>query len=120
STRLRRGILELIEQGVRGEKFSSIFSATALLAKQEKESFENILALFYSLLTDLLEYSQGPKSSLPKNPDLQPELETLSRNINLEWVMRATEGLDSLESRLKRNVGRQIGLDAYVASLAAR
>jgi hypothetical protein len=47
-------------------------------------------------------------------------LETLSKRINLDWVVRATEGLDSLESRLKRNVGRQLGLDAYVASLTAR
>jgi DNA polymerase-3 subunit delta' len=120
SARLRRSVLSLLSEAVNAGNYSDIFAATAQLAKQEKESFENILALFYSLLTDLLEYSQGPKSSLPKNPDLQPELETLSKNINLEWVMRATEGLDNLESRLKRNVGRQIGLDAYVASLTAR
>jgi hypothetical protein len=89
-------------------------------AKQEKESFENVLELFYSLLTDLLEFSQGLKSSLLRNPDLRRELETLSKKINLEWVMRATEGLDSLQSRLRRNIGRQLGLDAYVASLAVR
>ena len=117
SARLRRSVLELIEQGVRGEKFAGIFAATALLAKQEKESFENILELFYSLLTDLLEFSQGPKSSLPRNPDLRRELETLSEKVNLEWVLKATHGLDILESRLRRNIGRQLGLDAYVASL---
>src|SRR6202043_3161501 len=97
-----------------------IFAATAQFAKQEKESFENILALFYSLLTDLLEFSQGPKSSLPKNPDLRRELETLSKSINLEGVVRAPDGPDRLESRSRRNIGRQLGLDAYVASLTAR
>lgn len=120
SVRLRKSVLNLLSAAVNAGSYSEIFAATAQLAKQEKESFENILALFYSLLTDLLEYSQGPKSSLPKNPDLKPELETLSKKINLEWVMRATEGLDCLESRLKRNIGRQLGLDAYIASLAAR
>jgi DNA polymerase-3 subunit delta' len=120
SARLRKSILRLLTEAVNAGNYTEIFAATAQLAKQEKESFENILALFYSLLTDLLEYSQGPKSSLSKNPDLQRELETLSKKINLEWVMRATEGLDRLESRLKRNIGRQLGLDAYVASLAAR
>jgi DNA polymerase-3 subunit delta' len=117
SARLRRSVLGLIEQGVRGEKFAGIFAATGLLAKQEKESFENILELFYSLLTDLLEFSQGPKSSRPRNPDLRRELETLSKRVDLEWVLRATQGLDILESRLRRNIGRQLGLDAYVASL---
>jgi len=120
SARLRRSALSLLSEAVNAGNYSEIFATTAQLAKQEKESFENILALFYSLLTDLLEYSQGPESSLPRNPDLQPELETLSKRINLDWVVRATEGLDSLESRLKRNVGRQLGLDAYVASLTAR
>src|ERR1700741_5251732 len=76
SARLRRSILSLLSGAVNAGNYSEIFAATAQLAKQEKESFENILALFYSLLTDLLEYSQGPKSSLPKNPDLQPELES--------------------------------------------
>jgi DNA polymerase-3 subunit delta' len=120
SARLRRSVLELIEQGVNGEKFAGIFAATAQLAKQEKESFENILGLFYSLVTDLLEFSQGPKSSLPRNPDLRRELEMLSKKVDLEWVLRATHGLDILESRLRRNVGRQLGLDAYVASLGNR
>jgi len=117
SARLRRAVLRLIEQGVGGDKFSGVFAATAQLAKQEKESFENLLGLFYSLLTDLLELSQGSKSSLPRNPDLRRELETLSGKIDLEWVVRATRGIDSLESRMRRNIGRQLGLDAFIASL---
>ena len=71
SARLRRSVLQLLEQAVAGEKYGEIFAATAQLAKQEKESFENILELLYSFLTDLLESSQGSKSSLPRNPDLQ-------------------------------------------------
>jgi DNA polymerase III subunit delta' len=119
SKRLRRSVLRLLEQAVAGGKFHDIFAATAQLAKQEKESFENILELFYSLLTDLLELSQGPKLSLPRNPDLRAELETLGKKISFEWVLRATQGLDTLESRLRRNVGRQLGLDALIASLGA-
>jgi DNA polymerase-3 subunit delta' len=117
SARLRHGMLLLIEQAVSNEKFAAIFAATAQLAKQEKESFENLLELFYSLLTDLLELSQGPESSLLRNPDLRRELETLSKKVDLQWVLQATQGLDLLESRLRRNIGRQLGLDAYVASL---
>jgi DNA polymerase-3 subunit delta' len=120
SVRLRRSVLRLIEQAVAGEKYGDIFAATAQLAKQEKESFENILELFYSLFTDLLETSQGPKSCLPRNPDLHREVQILSQKVHWEWVARATQGLDNLESRLRRNVGRQLGLDALVASLAVR
>ncbi|HKN62064.1 MAG TPA: hypothetical protein VJW93_12860 [Candidatus Acidoferrales bacterium] len=120
SVRLRRSVLRLLEQAVAGEKYGEIFSATAVLAKQEKESFENVLGLFYSLLTDLLEISQSPKSSLPRNPDLRRELESLGKKVNLEWALRATQGLDRLESRLRRNVGRQLGIDALLVSLEAR
>ena len=94
STRLRRSVLSLLEKAINGGKSGEIFAATAQLAKQEKESFENILTLFYSLLTDLLELSQGPKSSLARNPDLRRELEALSKKIDFEWVSRATQGLD--------------------------
>lgn len=120
STRLRKGVLELLAQAITGERSGEIFAATAQLAKREKESFENILELFYSLLTDLLEFSQGQTHSPFRNPDLRKELEALGKKINFEWVLRATQGLDRLDSRLRRNVGRQLGLDALIASLAIR
>lgn len=120
STRLRKSVLRLLEQAVTGEKYGEIFAATSQLAKQEKESFENILRLFYSLLTDLLEFSQGSKSCRPRNPDLKRELENLGKRIDFQWISRATLGLDQLEGGLRRNIGRQLGLDAYTASLGSR
>ncbi|MGH9758992.1 MAG: hypothetical protein ACRD4M_14740, partial [Candidatus Acidiferrales bacterium] len=90
------------------------------LAKQEKESFENILTLFYSLLTDLLEASQSPENISPRNPDLRGEVAAIGKNIPWPWIERAAEGLDRLDSRLRRNIGRQLGLDAYIASLGVR
>jgi DNA polymerase III subunit delta' len=119
SVRLRTMLLGLLERGVAGENYAEIFAATAQLAKQEKESFENVLSLFYSLLTDLLEFSQSPGCSLPRNSDLHREVETLGKRVSLEWVLRATRHLDRLESRLRRNIGRQLGLDALVVSLDA-
>ena len=120
SARLRRTLLGVLEQAVAGEKFQEIFAATAQLAKQEKETFENVLALLYSLFTDLLEVSVGRKSSLPRNPDLIRELESLGKKVDWMWVLKATQGLDLLEGRLRRNIGRQLGLDALVTSLGVR
>ena len=120
SARLRRGLLRLIEQGVGGERYGEIFAATAQFAKQEKESFENVLDMLYSLFTDLLESTQGSNGSLPRNPDLHHEVQILSQKVSLDWVAGATRSLDQLESRLRRNAGRQLGLDALVASFAVR
>jgi len=120
SERLRRSVLKLIGQALAGEKYGEIFAATAQLAKQEKESFENILAVFYSVFTDLLEVSQGPKGRNPRNPDLRREVESLAGKVDWEWVLQATRGLDKLEGRLRRNIGRQLGLDSLLVSLGAR
>jgi DNA polymerase-3 subunit delta' len=118
SSRLRRSILRLLEQAVAGQRYGEIFAATAQLAKRERESFENILALFYSLLTDLLESSQSPASSVLRNPDLRKEIEALGRKIDWNWLVRAGRGLDTIEGRLRRNIGRQLSLDALLASLS--
>jgi DNA polymerase III subunit delta' len=120
SFRLRKTVLRLLEQAVAGEKYGDIFAATAQLAKQEKESFENVVALFYSFLADLLEVSQGPRKGLLRNPDLRREVESLGQKVNWEWVLRATRSLDTLEGRLRRNIGRQLGLDSFAASLGVR
>lgn len=120
SARLRKSVLSLLQKAAAGTSYREVFAATAQLAKQEKESFENILDVFYSLLTDLLEISQSSESSVPRNPDLRRELESLGKQVSFEWVLTATRGVDRLESRLKRNIGRQLGMDALAVSLALR
>jgi len=119
SARLRGEVLRLVELAAEGRSFGDVFAQTAQLAKNEKERFENILELFYSILHDLLELSHGPQNSVLRNPDLKRELEALSKKASLEWVERAVLGLDQLHGRLRRNVSRQLGLDALAVSLAS-
>lgn len=117
SLRLRRDVFQLIAAAADGKSYQSIFAATARLAKDESETFENILGVFYSLLADLLELSHKVPDFVPRNPDLRRELESLAKKISDAWVAQATENLDRLEQRLRRNVGRQLGLDAVAESL---
>jgi len=120
SIRLRRTLLEWIARSITGEKHADVFAASAQLAKQEKESIENILELLYSLLTDLLEASQNPKLAVPRNPDLGPEIEALAKRVNWDWVVDAVDKLDRLEGRLRRNINRQLALDAYASFLSVQ
>src|SRR5579862_9702793 len=48
SVRRRRSVLQLLDRAASGQGFAEIFASTAQLSKQEQESFENILSLFYS------------------------------------------------------------------------
>lgn len=120
SARLRRDVLRVVELGAAGKPAGKLFAMTAQLAKAEKVPFENILDLFYSLLTDLLELSCDPKNSVLRNPDLRRELEAVSAMATLDWVSRATSRLDQLHGRLRRNVNRQLGLENVAVSLASR
>ena len=120
SIRLRRDVLEVLERSIEARSYVRLFAETSQLAKNQKESFENLLEVFYSLVTDLLELSCGPKTCALRNPALRQELESVSKKIDLEWVMQAVEGLDQLHSRLRRNINRQLGLDALAISLAGR
>ncbi len=120
TVRLRREVLRVLEMAGEARTFTALFAATTALVKGQKESFENVLELFYSLVTDLLELSSGPAHCVLRNPTLRKELEILSQKVDFGWAERALEGLDQLHSRLRRNINRQLGLDALSVSLAAR
>ena len=54
-----------------------------------------------------------------ENEQLRKELEALSKQVDLDWVARAAAEFDTLHGRARRNVNRQLGLDAIAVSLEA-
>jgi DNA polymerase-3 subunit delta' len=120
SRRLRSEALGVLRQAVEGKNFSGLFAATAAMTKNDEVTFEKRLEVFYSLLTDLLAIAVAPSSGALRNPDMREELERLGRMLDGGWVSRATENLDRLESRLRRNVGKQLGLDVWAVSLTRK
>ena len=115
---LRRRALQLLADAAEARSSAGLFAQTAQLAKGQKLPFESVLELFYSLLTDLLELSAGCANLKLRNPTLAKELAALGKRVDPQWVSRAVEGLDELWSRLRRNINRQLGLDAVVLSLS--
>jgi DNA polymerase III subunit delta' len=114
----RRTALRVLERAARGEGFSQLFADTNAVAKDRESSFEDQLHVFYGLLTDLLELTSGVKQPALRNVSLSRELETLSKGITTSWVIRAIAGFDELYAGSRRNLNRQLGLDALAASLA--
>ena len=114
----RRDALRILERSAKGEGFSQLFADTAALAKDRESSFDDQLLIFYGLLTDLLELTSHSKQPQLRNLHLAKELEALSKGIDVEWVMRAIAGFDELHLGSRRNLNRQLGLDALAASLA--
>lgn len=116
SARLREEVVRLLELAARGRPWREILALTEQLAKHESERFENVLELFYSACTDLVELSFGSGGRMPRNPDLLGRLERFGKQINPRWLEGVVKSLDQLSTGLRRNISRQIGLDAAVAS----
>ncbi|MFI5058650.1 MAG: ATP-binding protein [Candidatus Acidiferrales bacterium] len=117
-TRHRRDALRILERAARGQGFSQLFADTAALAKDRESSFEEQIGVFYGLLTDLLELTSKVKEPALRNTPLAKELEVLSQAVDSPWVMRAISGFDELHAGARRNLNRQLGLDALAAALA--
>jgi DNA polymerase III subunit delta' len=113
----RRNALRILERAARGEGFAQLFAETAVLAKDRESSFEEQISAFYGLLSDLLELTSGVKETALRNAPLVKELTLLANLVNTAWVMRAISGLDELHAGARRNLNRQLGLDALAASL---
>jgi DNA polymerase-3 subunit delta' len=114
----RRHALHILERAARGQGFGQLFAATSVLAKDRDSSFEDQLGVFYGLLTDLLELTSGVKQPSLRNVPLTKDLEALAKSVDSRWVMRAIAGFDELHGGARRNLNRQLGLDALAASLA--
>ena len=115
----RRTALLFLERAAQGQGFAQIFAATSALAKDRESSFEDQLAVFYSLLSDLLELTSGVQQPALRNLPLSKELAAIARSVDSAWVMRAISGFDQLHAGARRNLNRQLGLDALAASLVA-
>ena len=69
------------------------------------------------LLEDLLLLQAGTPE-LVRNVDLRPELEQFVATIDFGWIENASRGLDQVTSGMRRNLLRNLSLDAFVEGLA--
>jgi len=118
ASKSRMNALRILERAARGQGFAQLFADTAALAKDRESSFEEQLGIFYGLLTDLLELTSKMKEPVLRNLPLAKELESLAKSVDSGWVLRAIAGFDELYAGARRNLNRQLGLDALAASLA--
>ncbi len=114
----RRNALRILERAAQGQGFAQLFSDTSALAKDRDSSFEDQIGVFYGLLTDLLEITSKVKEPVLRNAQLAKELESLGKSVDTAWVLRAIAGFDELYAGARRNLNRQLGLDALASSLA--
>ena len=113
-----RTVLRILERAARGQGFAQLFVDTAALAKDRESSVDDLLAIYYGVLSDLLQLTAGTSDPLLRNPYLSKDLSALARNVNTVWVERAIAGIDELAAGARRNLNRQLGMDSLMASLS--
>jgi DNA polymerase-3 subunit delta' len=69
------------------------------------------------LLEDMLLLLSGTPE-LVRNIDLRPELDRLTQMVSFRWIEQASHGLDQVYSGMRRNLLRNLSLDAFATQLA--
>jgi len=113
----RRTALRILQRAAQGQAFSQLFADTAALAKDRESSFEELISILYALLSDLLEIHAGIATPLLRNQHLAKELQNLSAFVDNAWIGLAIASVDKLAAGLRRNLNRQLGLDALAVGL---
>ena len=116
----RKAVLRVIERAAKGQGFSQIFTETAGLAKDKEFPFEELMGVYYALLADLLQLTSGTGSPVLRNPHMAKELEGVARGISTGWVMKAIAEADDVTIGARRNLNRQLSLDAMATKLALK
>ncbi len=75
-----------------------------------------LLRAFSLLLEDLLLLLAGTPELL-RNTDLRPELDRLAQSLSFAWIESTSRGLDQVWSGLRRNLLRNLSLDAFATGL---
>lgn len=123
--RVRREALAVVRAAAGQELHPElVFAATAALAGkgtgrtaetgEEREIFQFSLDILYSLLRDIVTTKAGTPEAGLHHPDLRGELQRLSGQASWKWLTDAVGHLDRIEGWLRRNVNRQLALDAWV------
>jgi DNA polymerase III subunit delta' len=71
------------------------------------------------LLEDLLLLLSGTPE-LVRNIDLRPDLERFAASVSFAWIENASRGLDQVNSGMRRNLLRNLSLDAFAEQLAEK
>jgi predicted metal-dependent hydrolase len=102
-------------RGAAGAPFGELLRHTEALGRSKQEKLELLLDALYGLLEDLLHLQEG--TGAVANDDIRAELEPLAAQVDFAWLEAALERADGLEALGRRNIQKQIALEAFAVGL---
>jgi DNA polymerase-3 subunit delta' len=114
--RLRESLLAILEAGVEGRNFASLFAQAQKITGRE-ETLENLLEVLYSLLQDILHIETKANGEPLRNADRPRALQQVARLLGAQGAKRAMAALEPLERNLRRNIPSRLALEAFAIGL---
>lgn len=114
----RADALLLLSLSLEANDHSALFKATEAY-RGGADGQQKTIALLRSsasLLEDMMMLQHGAED-LVRNRDIQPQLARLASQVSFDWLDNALQGLAAVESGMRRNLLRNLSLDAYAARL---
>ena len=112
--RRRASMLTLLEVAAGLAPFSAwVKYAESPANRQEK--LDALLGILYGLLEDVLVLERG--GSAIRNADVRPQLDALAGRVSFDWIRKAVAKVDELAELVRRNIQKNIALDALIAEL---
>ncbi len=117
----RADALLLLRSAVSDPDHTALFRMTETYrAGAEGQQKTTVLLRTISLLLeDILLLSAGTPERV-RNVDLRVELEKLSQTVSFAWIENASRALDQVTSGMRRNLLRNLSLDAFAEQLAEK
>jgi DNA polymerase III subunit delta' len=112
--RRRSAMLALLEAASGVAPFAAwVRNAESSAGRQEK--LEPLLRNIYGLLGDILMLQQG--GTAIRNTDVRPQLAAIAERVSFEWIRKAVAKTDELAELVRRNIQKNIALDALIMTL---
>ena len=114
----RKDALTVLTTAIEAKDHSELFRATETYraGAEGKARTDELLHVLALLLQDFVYLSSGAKD-LVSNSDITAELTRLAGQVDFAWIAAASAGLDEVHSGMRRNLLRNLSLDALAASL---
>jgi DNA polymerase-3 subunit delta' len=111
----RAAMLTLLKVASGAAPFAAWLPVSETLGRSKSEKLELHLKVLYELLRDLLLLHEGTGN--PRNQDIRRDLEALAAKVDFAWLRRAVKKVDELAELVRRNIQKQIALDALIMEL---
>ena len=111
----RSAMLKLLQAAAGRAPFSEWVKHAEAMSGRKQEKLDFFLNILYVLLEDVLLAAQ--KTGEIRNVDIRTEIEALASHVSFDWIRAAVRKVDDLSDLLRRNIQKNIALDALVVEL---